>query len=288
MISTINFHLIKACNFKCKFCYATFTDIQTKGLNKDKQLNLIEMLAESKKFNKINFAGGEPTLVPHIQELIIHAKKLGFITSIVTNGSRINREWIKTIAPYLDILGLSIDSVNDDTNLASGRSEKQEVVKIKKLKEIAKACSDFGVNLKINTVVSRFNHEETLTEYINKLNPFRWKILQVTRVEGQNDSQFEKVKISKDEFENFCIRNLENLNSNIKVIIEDNELIYGSYLMIDQLGRFYDNSNKKHHYSVNILEVGVENALKQIWVDELKFEKREGKYTVSTIKNSII
>lgn len=284
MISTVNFHLIKACNFKCKFCYATFDDIQSKGMSKQEQFKLIKQLAESKKFKKINFAGGEPTLVPHIQELIQYAKELGFVTSIVTNGSRMNMEWIKNVAPYLDILGLSVDSINDETNLISGRSEKQKVMQMVHLEEIATACKLFGISLKINTVVSRFNHQEVLTDCINQLKPFRWKILQVTRVEGQNDAQFDIVKISDEEFQQFCQKNTQNILPEIKVIVENNDIIYGSYLMIDQLGRFYDDSNGKHNYSDKILEVGVENALQQVWVDKSKFEKREGDYTVETVK----
>lgn len=284
MISTINFHLIKACNFKCRFCFATFDDIQSKGLSKQEQFKLIKLLAESKKFKKINFAGGEPTLVPHIQELIQYAKELGFVTSIVTNGSRINMGWIKNVAPYLDILGLSVDSINDETNLISGRSEKQKVMQMDHLKEIAAACKLFRISLKINTDVSKFNHHEVLADCINQLKPFRWKILQVTRVEGQNDSQFDLVKVSDEEFQQFCQKNIQNILPDIKVIIENNEIIYGSYLMIDQLGRFYDDSNSRHNYSDKILEIGVENALQQVRVNELKFEKREGDYTLETIK----
>lgn len=284
MISTINFHLIKACNFKCKFCYATFDDIQTKGLSKEEQFLLIKKLAESKRFQKINFAGGEPTLVPHIQELIKYAKELGFVTSIVTNGSRINMNWIKDIASHLDILGLSVDSLNDETNLISGRSEKQKTLSTEHLEEIASACKLFGIHLKINTVVSKFNHQETLFEFINKVKPFRWKILQVTKVEGQNDAQFDRVKITSEEFDEFCKRNTQNILPEIKVVVETDQIIYGSYLMIDQLGRFYDDSNGRHNYSNKILELGVETALQQVWVDTSKFEKREGNYTVETIK----
>ena len=110
MITTINFHVIKACNYKCKFCYATFNDINVKGMSKAQQFETIQLLSKSNKFKKINFAGGEPTLIPHICELIKFAKELGFETSIVTNASMIDSQWVKKISPYLNILALSIDS----------------------------------------------------------------------------------------------------------------------------------------------------------------------------------
>jgi radical S-adenosyl methionine domain-containing protein 2 len=282
MIPTINFHLIKACNFKCKFCYATFNDICEKGLTKGEQFDLIESLAQNGLFRKINFAGGEPTLVPHIRELIEFAKSLGFETSIVTNASRIDFEWVRSISRHLDILTLSVDSIKDETNRASGRNRKQKTIDSIKLGELAKACHLFGVNLKVNTVVTQFNQDETLVGFINELQPFRWKILQATRVEGQNDTDFEAIKVSSDTFSKYCKRNQQNLLPGIKLIEESENLISGSYLMIDQLGRFFDSNNRKHNYSDAILSVGVKKALQQVSINESKFSEREGNY--STIK----
>lgn len=282
MITTVNFHLIKECNFKCKFCYATFNDIISKGMTKEEQFKLIRLLAESKKFNKINFAGGEPTLVHHICELIKFAKLLGFETSIVTNASKIDFEWIKNIAKHLDILTLSIDSINEETNIASGRNKNKECISKDKLKEIANACHLFGVNLKVNTVVSKFNQKEILSDFINELRPFRWKILQATRVKGQNDLNFDEVKVNSEEFLDYCNKNTINILPDIKVIRESEILIQGSYLMIDQCGRFFDSNSQKHNYSGEILKKGVEEALREIYTDFFKFEAREGNYT--TIK----
>ncbi|GAB6120576.1 hypothetical protein [Dysgonomonas termitidis] len=68
--------------------------------------------------------------------------------------------------------------------------------------------------------------------------------------------------------------------------MENNELIKGSYIMVDCLGRFFDNSKNCHSYSDKILETGVENALNQINVDSQKFIARNGNY--STIRENIL
>jgi radical S-adenosyl methionine domain-containing protein 2 len=284
MITTVNFHLIKACNFNCKHCYATFDDIPSKGISKEEQLKLIKSLAESGQFKKINFAGGEPTLVPHLPELIKCAKDCGLITSIVTNGSRIDMKWIERIAPHLDIICLSIDSFNEQTNKVSGRSQAGKVVQTERIIEIANAFKTFGVHLKVNTVVSRYNHHENLNEFINMIRPFRWKILQVTKVEGQNDSQYDEVKITSEQFESYCKRNKDGILPEITIVEESSDLIQGSYLMIDPLGRFYDSYKGVHNYSQKILEIGVKPALEQVLVDKYKFEERNGYYTLPTIK----
>lgn len=282
MITTVNFHLIKACNFRCKFCYATFEDITTKGLTKEEQFRVIEAVSKSGLFKKINFAGGEPTLVPHITDLIKHAKALGLETSIITNASRIDAEWVKNIAGHLDILGISVDSLDAITNQQIGRESRGKQVAYSNLLEIAQTCHLFGIALKINTVVCAWNKKEILTAFINQVKPFRWKILQATRVEGQNDKDYDAVKVSQEEFDLFCQNNQDHLLPGIKVVIENSDLIHGSYIMIDPLSRFYDNNTGKYQYSDKILEIGLEKALNQIHTNENKFLEREGNY--STIK----
>jgi radical S-adenosyl methionine domain-containing protein 2 len=284
MITTVNLHLTKACNYKCKYCFARFNDIHEAGLSKAEQLELIRQLAVSGKFLKINFAGGEPSLVPHISELIQYAKSLGFETSIITNGSSIDFEWVKTMSPYLDILAISVDSVNSDTNIKIGSNQVGKTLSINTLKNISTACSCFGVQLKINTVVSKFNCRETLTGFINEMKPFRWKILQAIKIEGQNDAIFSDISVNLPDFEYFCSRNKTGILPEIKVITEHNELIKGSYIMVDCLGRFFDNSKSRHSYSDRILKIGVNCALCQINVDNQKFKERNGNY--STIKNT--
>ena len=281
MITTVNFHLTKACNYKCRYCFARFNDINEAGLSKTDHFELISQLSNSGKFNKINFAGGEPTLIPHINELIIYAKLLGFETSIVTNGSKIDYNWVKNIAPFLDILAISVDSIIHLTNINIGSNDLGRLLSVEKLKEISKACCTFGVLLKINTVVSQFNCNEKLTDFINEILPFRWKILQVTKIIGQNDADFKNFGVSLDNFRCFCENNKYGLLNGIKVIEEDNETIKGSYLMIDCLGRFFDNTKGRHNYSNPIIKIGVEKALNQITIDSQKFITRKGNYTTT-------
>jgi radical S-adenosyl methionine domain-containing protein 2 len=241
---------------------------------------MIRILADSQKFRKINFAGGEPTLIPHICELIKYAKELGFETSIVTNASRIDSHWVAEISNHLDILALSIDSTSDSINKAIGRHQNNITNSITKLKSIALACHIHGVQLKVNTVVCQENKNDLLVDLINELHPFRWKVLQATRVEGQNDMQFDSMKVSPIEFDKYIRTNRTKLSESIKMIEEPETIIQGSYLMIDMLGRFFDSSQKKHNYSLSILKVGVVEALSSVQVDEHKFNKREGNYSL--------
>ena len=97
IIPSVNYHLWNPCNMRCKFCFATFQDVKIqlpKGhLSKEESMKLIEEIADF-GFEKITFAGGEPTLCPWISELIKLAKENGLTTMIVTNGSKLSDEFL--------------------------------------------------------------------------------------------------------------------------------------------------------------------------------------------------
>ncbi|HPF92214.1 MAG TPA: radical SAM protein, partial [Flavobacteriales bacterium] len=94
MIPSVNFHLWQPCNMRCRFCYATFQDVKRsilpKGhLPRGQAIEVVRHLA-AHGFQKITFAGGEPTLCPWLPDLIGTAKEAGMTTMIVTNGSRLS------------------------------------------------------------------------------------------------------------------------------------------------------------------------------------------------------
>jgi MoaA/NifB/PqqE/SkfB family radical SAM enzyme len=70
---------------------------------------------------KMNFVGGEPTLHPDIDQLVLAAKEMGFTTSIVSNGARLARLLASPAGAVLDWVGLSIDSATDEGNALVGR-----------------------------------------------------------------------------------------------------------------------------------------------------------------------
>lgn len=131
--------------------------------------------------------------------------------------------------------------------------------------------------LKINTVVSVSNYIENMTDFINTIKPDRWKILQMLAIEGQNDIFAYEFKISEIQFENYC-RNNEINDSEIKVVLEKNEDIRGSYVMINPSGQLFDNLQNKHSYSEPILKVGIQKAFNQINTQYNKFILRGGSY----------
>jgi radical S-adenosyl methionine domain-containing protein 2 len=275
-IEAVNFHITSFCNMRCKFCFATFQDIEKTSLSLKEQIEIID-LCSAAGIQKLNFAGGEPTWVKHLPALLKYAKDRGLITSIISNGSRFGDEqYLGSILENLDILGVSIDSPYADTHKAMGRFDKRHEDVNNQLEWLTMA-RNAGCLVKVNTVVSKYNWQEDLTDIIREINPMRWKVFQALRVEGQNDVKSQDYLVSYSEFENFIQRHQTSIGS-VPMIVEDNQLMTGSYLMISPDGRFYDDTKGKHTYSSPILEAGWSNAIDQINVDVDKFDLRDGRY----------
>ena len=280
-IPSINYHIWKPCNMSCKFCFATFQDGKSmlpKGhLRGEDAAALVDALCEA-GFRKINFAGGEPTLCPWLPDLICRAKRLGLVTSIVTNGSRITPEYLRALSGNLDWIALSVDSVNPCILRHTGRMTKRGPMSADTYLKIARDIKRYEIRLKVNTVVNRLNHEENLSVFIRSAGPERWKIFQALAVEGQNDRDIANMTVTPNEFCAYVKRNREGVGHGVEVVPESNDLMTGSYIMVDPDGRFFDNTKGRHTYSRSILKAGVSAALEDIDVYPDRFSERQGLY----------
>lgn len=101
------FELSPVCNFSCKMCYVRKTTEQIKKSGKrlkDWQ-EWLEFAKECKKAGMLYLllTGGEPFVYPGFKELYEELHKMGFLISINTNGTLINKEtidWLKDRAPH--------------------------------------------------------------------------------------------------------------------------------------------------------------------------------------------
>lgn len=79
--------LTDLCNFNCPYCQGVREDC--KGVQSlDAVFNVIDLWCNEKPLKNIRFTGGEPTLYPHIKDVVSYAKKKGIERiAISTNGS---------------------------------------------------------------------------------------------------------------------------------------------------------------------------------------------------------
>ena len=281
-VPSVNYHLWRPCNMKCHFCFATFQDIDPqilpKGhLGRENCLIVVHSLAQA-GFQKINFAGGEPVLCPWLPDLIQLARKLGLTTSVVTNGSRITQGFLDGIDGSLDWAAVSVDSVNPETLIRTGRVTRSGPMTSNGYLAAIADLRQHGARIKVNTVVTRSNLNEDMTEFVLEARPERWKLFQVLPVGGQNDGAVDPHLVTADEFEHYVESARRVEVHGVTVVPESNDLMTGSYVMVDPAGRFFDNVAGGYTYSRSIIDVGVEEALREVSIDSEKFLSRDGMY----------
>jgi len=272
---SVNWHMTERCNYKCKFCFAKYNIHKRpicENLNKSKRL--IETL-KAHGTEKINFTGGGPLLCKNLGEIIKFAKELGITTSIVTNGyyltEPIGINFLKNYGEYIDWIGISIDSQYEHIEKAVGRGFGDHVARVRKAVKLVREKYPH-IKIKINTVVFRYNWEEDMHELIEELNPNRWKVFQIKIMNNVN-YHAKKLKISRDEFMSFVEKH-EDLNP----VWENNDLMTDSYIMIDPLGRFFNDDECINNSRKSILDVGIYKAFKGIRFNHKKFIERGGYY----------
>jgi len=279
----VNWHLWPWCNYGCKFCFARFEDIpRARRLPRERALLVPNLLADAGA-EKITFVGGEPTLCPWLVELIAAAKTAGLTTCLVTNGSRLTEEFLSECKGILDWIGLSIDASNDELHAKLGRGLRTHIRKgfsshLLESLAVWDVCKDRGFRMKLNTVVCRTNLDDDMCELVLGLQPDRWKVFQVLPVEGQNDGDVDSLLITHEEFMQWVKRHTDPVKG-LEPVHESNDVMRGSYAMLDALGRFYDSAEGGHTYSCHsILDVGVHDAWREVNFDYSKFYQRDGEY----------
>lgn len=269
----INFHLLRACNAGCRYCFAAFPETPT-HLNITEAIQVMRLVRDAGG-EKMNFVGGEPTLHKEIQRLVLEAKAMGYTTSIVSNGVRLAELLDSSAGAALDWVGLSIDSASDAGNAQIGRGGPGYTAQIVSLARRAHAQ---GAKVKLNSVIHRLNHQEAMHDLVRSIRPSRWKLFQVLKVKGQNDGAVEELLITTEQFVSFVERHRCLEQEGIIVVPEDNDAMTDSYAMIDPLGRFFGDSGGIHRIGKSILEAGAVEALASVGFQPLKLVQRGGVY----------
>lgn len=286
--TTINFHFTSACNMHCKYCFSSFSECNGGVLSLSEQKKLIQAIGSELKNKqgasawRINFVGGEPCIHSCLNELIGEARISNLKTSIVTNGFNLVKGGLPLNYKDLDLIGLSIDSLDPITNYQIGRFVKDTTITNSDWVALVEKIATYGVKIKVNTVVSKFNHTEDLSELLYAIAPMRWKIFQAMKVQGQNDVGAKKWIIDDATFEHFIER---HRHKGLHPVVEGVGVMRGSYAMISPDGRFYDSAMGWHNYSDPILQVGIQKAWSQINFDANMFSDRTNTYCEEALEN---
>lgn len=284
----INWHVTEACNYSCQYCYAKWEvphrqrdlihdPVRTRELlvriyeffHPDNEANPLRRHMDWNSV-RLNLAGGEPLLYARrLLDMLPVAHDIGFDVSLITNGSRLDRELMASLAPSTSLLGLSIDSANPRNNREIGRLDRRgRELDIGKLVDAVDEGRrrNPALKVKVNTVVNKVNQSDDLTGVIQRLRPEKWKVLRMLPVVA------DRLAVSQQAFDDFVSR-----HAHLAAIrhVEDNQDMTESYLMVDPMGRFFQNaagaSVSGYRYSQPILEIGASEAFASMRFSAPKF-----------------
>lgn len=283
----VNWHLTEACNFSCRYCYAHWERAESVKdlIREEHQVRaLVTELGRffrsdgaAEKFGfygvnpRLNIAGGEPLLFPSVvEDTVKFARRVGLRASLITNGSLLTERIARRIGASLEVLGISIDSAQPFSNRLIGRINSQgEFLDLEQLRKAVEVIRERNpaIKIKLNTVVNRVNWQDDFSDLISLIQPDKWKVLRVLPVTDQS------MTVTDEEFQFFLNRHRKYGKI---AVIEDNQDMVESYIMVDPQGRFFQNSpcSAGYEYSQPILGVGAEKAFSQVNFDVDKFSSR--------------
>ena len=285
--ATVNLHSLIPCNYKCGFCYAGFASAKRSRIPQTELHEIIRQIGSVARTygpsaRKVTFAGGEPLLSPTALEDIAFARAQGLVTSLVTNGSLLTKDKIHRLAPILDWLTISIDSLDENTNLRIGRAARGVTVSAADYLAKIQTAQALGIRVKLNTVVNQANATEDFNNFVRAARPRRWKLFQATRIAEENGEDFDRWAISEASFRAFVERHATLSDEGVVLVPETQADIYGTYAMVGPNGCFFDNSQGTYRYSRPIVSVGIEAAWAEITFSAERFRERQGDYDFVT------
>lgn len=250
----LNYHMLESCNFGCKFCFAP--NAEKNCLPYTEMREVVEKACDSGCFSGINFAGGEPFLVKRLPDLIRLTKEHGLFASVITNGSLLNKEILDSVLPYLDTLGISVHSADDEKKRKIGSCKKSGgVLSNEHLEWICHYVRENSdCRIKLNTVVNAFNKDEAIAPFIQNLGIDRWKVLRCQPF-GNNFP----LLVTDEEWRAFCGRNTGVFGT----VFEDN--MKDTYIMLNPVGQLVtENDDGSYNPVGSVLENDMKDLLSRL------------------------
>ena len=261
---TLNWHFTKKCNMGCKYCFVPIGN----ELSRDERFTILEKIKGT--FDRINFVGGEPTIHPDLIDLMEKAKEMEFKVTLVTNGYRMIKDpfYAEKILNIVDGIGISIDSMNDETNKRIGRCHCLQTLSKGEYVELCMRIKKHNLPLKINTVVSQANLDEDFSDFYSSVKPDRIKMFQVLVPNLPIKRDYSEFLITSEEYFAFVKRHQDK---GFSIVAESNELMVGSYFMLNAAGCFENDDNGFESECLLNTDMTVEKALKEVGINMDKY-----------------
>ncbi|MFH1462574.1 MAG: radical SAM protein [bacterium] len=259
VIPIIDLEISGKCNLHCPICWGTPRNMK-QHYKFSEWLELLKVLQKSFGLKGIALTGGEPLLVPNIDNFIKEAKQgLGLCVNLLTNACYLD-EHFNNIKPFLSTISIPLDGPTEEINKKI-RGVGHFNIALNWISRLN--YNHLDLPLKVGTVVSALNiknvpdiGEVLLQCGVERRYPEQdvWKLYQATPFGAeQNNPLWKLLRISDSDFRNVAKKTKQKYKGKINSVQLSTKEVGGYCIIIRPNGNVVANSNKdgKEHLLFN-------------------------------------
>lgn len=190
----LQIHPTLRCNLKCPHCYSASSPEEKGELSLDLLRQALSD-AYDEGYNVLGVSGGEPLMFKSLHGVLEHARSIGMLTTVTSNGMLLNQKRLQDLREVVNLIAISLDGIGESHNRMRGNPRAFELMK-RCLDDLRKSDIPFGFiftltmyNLHELEEVARFAVEQGAT------------LLQIHPLEEVGRAQQLMARSSPDELE---------------------------------------------------------------------------------------
>ncbi|MDO9110150.1 MAG: radical SAM protein, partial [Desulfatirhabdiaceae bacterium] len=115
--TNVFFHILTACNLRCRHCYINPSQQGAESLDIDTITAWLNAFAGKENQPNVIFLGGEPTLHPELSLAVKHARRLGYQSITIDTNGYLFHDILHRLNPdEVDFISFSLDGASPGVN----------------------------------------------------------------------------------------------------------------------------------------------------------------------------